>query len=370
MLTEVQKDRFANILSGKASPDNDSEWRAAIAFSDSAPDDEVIAIFNGVDYEAEVIEQPEPEKVTEPKRAKLKVKPLPEPAPISDNLIKKTPEFPKDQAFRCGFDLYWQAYGEKNEVCPSYHFASALAQVSMALGKNYYIDGRVGRHYANWYQALIGTSYIAAKSKVLDDTSDAIRDIFEINEDACAMYRQTSTFDSAEGIRASFATHDEKGERLEWYDGTHGMRRFAYIDELRYLFVKAKQSATEGLTPELTKIYKCPRRLQVETKNKPILAEHPVLNLMGCTTFEWFEESINLSDISGGFLNRFVFYLHEQQPLFPFMDDVNKDAESQWKSVLHAIGRESLKSNRVFDLDEAVTDNYRDFYMKTKGECY
>ena len=349
-------------------PDNHNEIEDAEAWSSGMTEDQLLAIANGEVIEksepeakpAKVSEKPQPKQVSEPKAKIL-------PAPISDNLIKKTPEFPKAEAFQGAFDLYWQAYGDKNEVCPSYHFASALAQVSMALGKNYYISGNVGKYYPNWYQALIGTSYIAAKSMVLDDTSDAIRDIYEVDADASTIYRQTSTFDSAEGIKASFATHDEKGERLEWYDGKNGMRRFAYIDELRYLFVKAKQSATEGLTPELTKIYKCPRRLQVETKHKPILAEHPVLNLMGCTTLEWFEESINLSDISGGFLNRFVFYLHEQQPLFPFMDDVNKDAETQWQSVLHAIGRESLKSNRIFDLDEAVTDNYREFYMETKG---
>ena len=76
MLTEVQKDRFANILSGKASPDNDSEWKAAIAFSDSAPDDEVIAIFNGVDYEAEIIE---PEPVTADNTPQTLSEPDPEP---------------------------------------------------------------------------------------------------------------------------------------------------------------------------------------------------------------------------------------------------------------------------------------------------
>ena len=75
MLTEVQKDRFAKILSGKASPDNDSEWRAAIAFSDSAPDDEVIAILNGVDYEAEII-KPE---VSVPVTANNTSEPDPEP---------------------------------------------------------------------------------------------------------------------------------------------------------------------------------------------------------------------------------------------------------------------------------------------------
>ena len=342
--------------------DDAEEWGL-----DVFTENQLLAITDG-----EIIEHAEPDtepvkEVEKPKRAEPKAKPLPQPAPIPDDLIKKTPEFPKDKAFQGGFDLYWQAYGEKNEVCPSYHFASALAQVSMALGKNCYISGRVGLHYPNWYQALIGTSYIAAKSKVLDDTSDAIRDIYEVDEDASAIYRQTSTFDSAEGLKASFATHDEKGEPLEWYDGKNGMRRFAYIDELRYLFVKAKQSATEGLTPELTRIYKCPRKLQVETKNKPTLAEHPVLNLMGCTTLEWFEDSINLSDISGGFLNRFVFYLHEQQPLFPFMDDINTTAENAWQNMLYQIGRNSLKGNRIFDLDEEVANAYCEFYIETKG---
>ena len=110
------------------------------------------------------------------------------------NLIKKVPEFPTDIAFSDAFGMYWKAYGNKNEVCPAFHFASALAQISQGLGRRFYINGRVGRHYPNWYQALIGTSFIAAKSKVGEDTSDAIRDIYEIDEDSCDIYKQTTVF--------------------------------------------------------------------------------------------------------------------------------------------------------------------------------
>ena len=125
---------------------------------------------------------------------------------------------------------------DKNEVCPAYHFASALTQISQGLGRKFLINGQVGRHYPNWYQALIGTSFIAAKSKVGEDTCDAIQEIYEIDGDSCDIFKQTTAFDSPQGITDFLATHDHTGVGYDWFDGNNGVRGFGYIDELRGLF--------------------------------------------------------------------------------------------------------------------------------------
>ena len=282
------------------------------------------------------------------------------------NLIKKVPEFPTDIAFSDAFGMYWKAYGNKNEVCPAFHFASALAQISQGLGRRFYINGRVGRHYPNWYQALIGTSFIAAKSKVGEDTSDAIRDIYEIDEDSCDIYKQTTVFDSPQGIIDFLATHDESGVIYDWFDEQNGVRGFGYIDELRGLFLKAKQTSTEGLIPELTRLYKCPRTSNSLTRGNKTKAVNPVLNIMGCTTLDWFEDSVSISDITGGFINRFVFYTHDQQPLFPLMEEINTNAENAWQNICKGLGRKSLVADRIFDLDDACLESYKKWYIETK----
>ena len=280
--------------------------------------------------------------------------------------VKDTPPFPTDAAFQHGFDYYWKAYGDKNEVCPAYNFAAALAQISQGLGRHYYISGRVGRHYPNWYQALIGASFIAAKSKVGEDTSDAISDIYEVDEDNCNIYRQTTVFDSPQGLTDFLATHDEKGVAYEWFDGINGVRGFGYIDELRGLFLKAKQTATEGLIPEITRHYKCPRTSNSLTRGNKTKAVNSVLNILGCTTIDWFENSVSISDIAGGFINRFVFYLHEQQPLYPIMKDIDRDAEHAWQNICKGCGRKSLEADRVFDLDNDCLETYKQWYIETK----
>ena len=277
-------------------------------------------------------------------------------------------QFPVDVAFsQAPFDIYWDAYGDRTEVCPAYHFASALAQVGEALGKRFYLDGRVGRLYPNWYQCLIGPSTFAAKSKVAEDTTESIEDIFSRYEEDTLRHKQIMSFGTPEGLLEVFATHDKSGSSLEGYEDEQGVRVFAWIDEIRGLFAKARQSASEGLIPELTKIYKCPKWLMGGSVSSKYKGIHPYLNILGCTTQEWFEQSVSVSDIEGGFVNRFVFYLHDQQDLKPLMDLPNPKTEQQWRELLRQLESEGIALERIFDLDEDCLEDYKDWYIETKS---
>ena len=288
------------------------------------------------------------------------------------SLVKPAPAFPTDDAFSGGLDVFWQAYGNKSEVCPAFHFASALAQMSMACGRKYRIEGRVGRHYANWYQAIVGTSFISSKSKVLEDTSDMIDDtFFDVDDYAIDMWAQTDNFPSTEAATEFLQTHEYLGskyEPLEFYESPNGIRAFAHFDELRSLFIKSRMSGSEGLIPFLTRVYKCPKRLLIPTRNNKskVLAENSVLNIMGCTTLDWFEKSLDTSDIEGGFVNRFVFYLHDQQPLYPLIQTPDEAASKLWSEMLKGIARNSLKYERIFDLDDETLKSYEKWYVENK----
>ena len=328
---------------------------------------------------AQPTEQPEPvvepAKVTEKPvtQAEPKAEVITEPSPIDvTNVVKPAPKFPTDDAFLGKMGVFWNAYGNRSEVCPAFHFASALAQVSMACGRKFRIEGNVGRYYANWYQAIVGTSFISSKSKVLEDTTDMIDDtFFDIDDYAIDMWKQTDNFPSTEAATEFLQTHEHisgKYEPLEFYESPNGIRAFAHFDELRSLFIKSRMSGSEGLIPFLTRIFKCPKRLLIPTRNNKskVKAEYPVLNIMGCTTMDWFEKSLDTSDIEGGFVNRFVFYLHDQQPLYPFMKKPDDHAVNEWSNMLKLMAEKSLISDRIFDLDDETTQSYEKWYVENK----
>ena len=87
---------------------------------------------------------------------------------------------------------------------------------------------------------------------------------------------------------------------------------------------------------------------------------------MGCTTLDWFEKSLDTSDIEGGFINRFVFYLHEQQPLHPSITPPDPNASKVWHDKLRKIAISSLDTERIFDLDDDAFESYEKWYITSK----
>ena len=87
------------------------------------------------------------------------------------------------------------------------------------------------------------------------------------------------------------------------------------MNELRQLFIKASQKTTENIFPKLNEAFDGDTPMQVNTKTDVLEAILPSISLMGCLTLNWFQDSVTLSGISGGFINRIAFFLHEQMPL-------------------------------------------------------
>ena len=107
------------------------------------------------------------------------------------------------------------------------------------------------------------------------------------------------------------------------------------------VFSKAAQKTSEGLIPRLNEAYDCPPKLDNHTKVNPLVAVRPNVNLIGCLTPKWFEDSATLSNIGGGFMNRFAFFLHEQMPLESLYQKFNRH-----KQINSAIVKTVGQSNR------------------------
>ena len=299
-------------------------------------------------------------------------------------VITKTPVFPQSDAFFGRFDLFWQTYGDKCEICPAYHFASALAQASMALGRKVKIAIN-GEHYPNFYQAILGPTHLAAKSPIRERTANAISVFHQVEGNGsrasgdwieCSnrvqMFKTVNSVGSVEGLREMLSTHEVSNSRetpLDWYENSNGVRLFLHIDELGSLLGKSQQKATQNITQELTQLYN-PSRDPVRnpTRGNPTRADNPVINIFGCTTLEWFEKFLDLDQVLGGFTNRFVFYRHEQQPLKPIFDEPDWNAYNKWRNVLRCLAGDSLENEvRKYTFDEKVLEDWKEWYVSMKS---
>lgn len=298
--------------------------------------------------------------------------------------MTNAPVFPQNDAFFGRFDLLWQAYGNKCEICPAYHFASALAQVSVALGRKVKIAIN-GEHYPNFYQAILGPTHLAAKSPIRERTANAMSVFHQVEPngsrpsgdwiecpDRVQMFKTVNSVGSVEGLREMLSTHEcsnGKESPLDWYKDSNGVRLFLHIDELGSLLGKSQQKATQNITQELTQLYN-PSRDPVRnpTRGKPTRADNPVINIFGCTTLEWFEKFLDLDQVLGGFTNRFVFYRHEQQPLKPVFDEPDWGAYAKWRNVLCYLAADSLESEvQKFTFDESVLKDWESWYVSIKA---
>ena len=122
------------------------------------------------------------------------------------------------------------------------------------------------------------------------------------------------------------------------------MRGFIPYDEIATFLSKTRQTATEGISSEITRLYNPSSRPIVNNAAASLThGEDWVLNFLGCSTIEWYEKFLTQGDFASGFLNRFVFYLHDQMPFKARFDDVNGKALNKWYGILKTAAEISQK---------------------------
>jgi hypothetical protein len=83
------------------------------------------------------------------------------------------------------------------------------------------------------------------------------------------------------------------------------------------MLVKARQDGSREIIPRLVQAYDCPRVLENRTRHLPVRAVEPYLCVFGSTTPAWLRQDFTMSDILGGFVNRFVFITGRRKPAIP-----------------------------------------------------
>ena len=283
------------------------------------------------------------------------------------------PEFPTKLAFQHGFEAYAGAYLNMNDwICPAYNFAIALGQASTTLGKKVKIN-ELGYHYPNFYQCLVGRSHIAAKSPSINRLRDGIATL-QNNTDPPETINIINSVNSAEQLKAEFETHDKgkRDEPYDWYINNNGVRCIIALDELCNLLTKGLQAATSSIPGTIMELYN-PSKAPITNKIRSgtnTYGENWSLNIFAATTFQSYEKFIKADDFQTGFLNRFVFYLHEQQPLHSRFNKPDNSFLGTWQDILNGVSRQCMEyeQEREFVLSDEAFEVYDKWYHEIYKE--
>ena len=282
-----------------------------------------------------------------------------EPRPVQI-FTDSPPVFPTDAAFQHGFELFGEIYNGIDWICPAYNFAVALAHVSMALGRKYVTDV-LGTLYPNFYQMIIGRTHLAAKSPTMERAVEGVYHLKQI--DPPEIINVIDQINSVESFRQEFGTHEDgdSDKPMDWFTEGNGVRGFLYFDEVGTLLSKTRQRATEGISVELTRLYS-PGSTPIVNKAvaSKCYGDDWCLNIFGCSTLDWYEKFITQGDFFSGFLNRYVFYLHEQQEVKSIFDPIDLEKLKVWQNVIKSLTVHSLQPiNPIrYKLDDAAFESY------------
>ena len=354
---EFWQEKYQKILNYEETADNTEEYDRAIAWSEGAD----------IDDAGNIVEIDVPPPKTEHKNGSASEKRKAEVAdqlqlkPIPVDTAESAPEMPNEGClFFGGFKHFYDAYWGTSEVCEPYIMAGALTQMGIMLGRRSCISiGRKAskRHviYPNFYAGIIGGTSIARKSSWLRQVR---YDLQHVDYDVKVM----ESIASAEGL-IDAVSKDDEGDPINTYgqDAPEGRRSLLLFDEMKSLFGTARRQITSTIIPRLTEAYNCPPTLEVNTKHAPIQAHHPVVSILAASTGEWLSDSVTQSDVSGGFINRFAYFLYEYTEPKAEPQDPHFEPLKQWYNVLDRT-RSHGDQMRQFVLSEEAWKIYEEEY--------
>lgn len=273
---------------------------------------------------------------------------MPIPIRIDIEAIEDIP-FPSDKLKGTIFGEYETAYAGRNETSPAFRFAELAFVLGALAGRKISLKSGARPIYPNMYFALVGRTNFARKSESLHKIRSLIR---EFESDTLEL---TNKISSSEGLIKTLSEVDD-------------MRLLCLIDEFKAFFTKSQQKVTEGLIPFMNEAADCPPKLDSKTKENRLTAIRPNVNMIGCLTPQWFEDSVTLSNLGGGFINRIAFFLHEQQPLIS-LSEITPPEPIKFeltKQLIKDIAE--LNTFRQFVFSEEVRESEKIWYHKTMSE--
>lgn len=199
---------------------------------------------------------------------------------------------------------YVECFEPTTEAPRQYHVATALAVLSMAIGREAWIE-LAGRLHLNLYVLILGPSTQTRKSTAMRFGEVTLRRAAKLHP---------GSFEESWLLPSGTLSGEAVIERLDREN-----RAMLRLDEFGRLLAGAKaKSYMADLKEVFTEVYGCwsPGRL---TREKSTQAGPCFLTITAVTTRSRFEEEITAEDVASGFLGRFLLiYAHAADKVLAF----------------------------------------------------
>lgn len=275
------------------------------------------------------------------------------------------PEFPMDAVMPpSGFIHDYLAWiSPLTEAPDQFHFGTALATLSVALGQDCFLPFGHKRLCPNLWMVLLSPSGIYRKSTALDGGKELLLDLCA-GEDGERADQENGESDI---VDRSLVFADQYSPE-SFIDGLseQATRLFVY-SEIGTLLDGFNRQYMLGMKSMLTELYDCPRRYRQRLKKaKSIRADRPFISIMAGSTIEWLTGKLTSEDLRSGFLCRFVFISASQRkepiPYPPAQDErLREKILSKLKDFRDAAPME-------MSLSKAASEKWDEWYRTSHAE--
>ena len=288
-------------------------------------------------------------------------------------------EFPQELFFGV-FKDYREAHLDRVPISDAFAFASLKHTIASILGRKIYLD-TAPLVFPNMYTAFIGGSSDSAKGNALRQSREMLR--------ASAPNVLTlSGLATPEGLLNQFVKPKEKENEDEgtvflggFADGINNPERIRYIlddmcdnesprvagyfGEFGSVLRKAAKMNATGLLELIMQLYDAEDDNDSPTKTNRTVAEYPTFSMLAATDLRLIETVLQDAYISGGFTNRFEWYLGKRVKK-RFLNKT-KD-QTHWNNCVQEVGKLRDKfgegkeqiafgiTNEAYDLGQSFTD--------------
>jgi hypothetical protein len=236
------------------------------------------------------------------------------------------------------------------EAPEAFHLGSVIAAIGCLIGRKAWVV-TPHKSFPNFYCMLVGETGHTRKSTAYQFALTLLEDAGYVLE---AKVKRLNGLASVEGLAAAM-----RGSTSE-----EAIRILCVEDEFRSLVTKSGQKAVSNIIPKVTELYNCPTAFEVNTKKDPIKVAEPFLCMLAATTRAWFEESLSSTDVSGGFLNRWLLFEGGPGELLPFPRPIDHRA---WEDLVQDICIAIHQASGLFEFSEDAEKMYDKFYRAARS---
>lgn len=265
-----------------------------------------------------------------PRPPRSRRKHSPSPTFLDDLFLRDLPS----SAFPPHVREYVTLMGRCTEAPAALHLAAFLTCVGAILGKTVWkTSGQ--RLFPNLFVALLGTTGKTRKSTAARYALDLLTRRVEPN------LKPLSGVGSAEAFVQHCAEAEMSTDQLDAYRknalGDESVRMvrhrrvLLFEDEMATFLHKARRESSGAVIPKLTSAWDCPSTLESKTLRKHVIAHNPAVSFLACSTPYWLQRYSDISDVLGGFTNRFLFF---EGPPGPPLPDPPSPPESELAPII------------------------------------